>query len=435
MKKLTALFLALAMCLSLAACGGASSSSLSESTAATPAESTTESSDEEITLTFWTLALQPTFTDFIQGLIDEYEAENPNIKIDWQDLPYDGIGDKFLAQTAGGNPPDIINLWSQIALTYAAKGALLDVNSVATDEQKDIYLDAAYNSAKLGDGVYALPWYATPNIMVYNKELYEQGGITEVPTTYDELFAEAKDFKDKTGSYLFTPPAMYHLLIAYGIPILNEDNTAAAFNTPEAVELLTTIKELGDANAIQTETGSWDNWDQDRQLYAQGMLATVLGGPQTVSRLKDEAPESVDTMGVSSAILGPAKISSEAIMNLCISSGSKHPKEAVDFANWITNDENQLAFCHEVSIFPTTKVASDDPFFSSDTETVEGQANYYASISAKTAVDNALGIEQDQDIKDEVSTLSDKLFAEDMTPEEALAEAERNVNTILSQAE
>ena len=426
MKKILALILAIVLCLSLVACGGPSSS--------VPAGSASQggASGEKITLSFWTLALQPTFPDYLQGLIDKYEAANPNITIDWQDLPWDGIQDKFLTQTAGGNPPDVVNIWSQLALTYAGKGALLDLEANATAEQKSIYLEAAYNSARLGESVYAFPWYATPNICVYNKDLLAAGGINEIPADFDSLLNAAIDFKKNTGATLFTPSTVFHMFFAYGIPMINEDATKATFNTPEALALVTKLKELGDAGAISTEPGSWDNWDGDRQLYANEMLGMVLGGPQTVSRLKDESPAILDKSGVAPMILGPANVSGEAIMNLVVSKASKHPQEAIAFANYITNDENQLAFCREVSIFPTTKIASEDPFFQSDMESLEGQANYYASLSAKTAVDMTLGIEKDDDVKRIIDNIMDKVFASGMTPQEAIDAAEAEVNALLA---
>lgn len=429
MKKLLALVLSLTLAFSLVACGSGASSAQP----AAQGSSTAAATDEEITLTFWTLALQPTFTDFIQGLIDEYETQNPNITIDWQDLPWDGIQDKFLTQTAGGNPPDVVNIWSQLALTYGSKGALLDLEANATEEQKSVYLEAAYNSARLGDKVYAFPWYATPNIVVYNTALLEKGGITEVPKTYDELFDHAIEFHEKTGAYLFTPSTVFHMFYSYGIPMLDETNKTATFNTPEAVALLNRLKELGDAGAIQTDPGSWDNWDNDRQLYANEKLGMILGGAQTVTRLRDEASaEVMANTAVEEAILGPAKVSGEAIMNLVVSSGSKHPAEAIDFASFISNDANQLAFCREVSIFPTSKDASTDEFFKSDLETLEGQANYYCSLSAQNATDMTLGIEEDEDVKREIDNIMDMMYASDMSTEDALAAAVEAVNNVLN---
>jgi putative chitobiose transport system substrate-binding protein len=382
---------------------------------------------------FWTLSLQPTFTGFIQGLIDKYQSQNPNITIYWQDLPWDGIQDKFLTQTAGGNPPDVVNIWSQLALTYAGKGALLDLEANATPAQKSIYLQAAYDSARLGNSVYAFPWYATPNISVYNKELLAKGGLSAPPKTFDEAFAAAVDFKNKTGAFLLTPPSMFHVFYNYGIKMISDDKKRAVFNTPETVALVTKLRDLGRAGAVNVEPGSWDNWDADRQLYATEKLAMVLGGPQTVTRLKDEAPAILSKTGVESAVMGPANISGEAIMNLVISRGSKHPREAIDFASFITNDENQLAFCHEVSIFPTTKIAAADPFFKSDLVTLEGQANYYASISAQDAVDMTLGLENDDTIKREIDNIHDAIFSTGTDPARAVADAVRRVDELLAQ--
>lgn len=226
---------------------------------------------------------------------------------------------------------------------------------------------------------------------------------------------------------------MFHMFYSYGIEMLDETKTTAIFNTPEALELVKSLKELGDAGAIQTDPGTWDNWDNDRQLYANGKLGMIVGGPQTVTRLRDEAGEDIMAVtAVCEAVLGPGNVSGEAIMNLVVSSGTEHPEEAIDFANFITNDANQLAFCHEVSIFPTTKVASTDEFFQSDLETLEGQANYYCSISAQNATDMTLGIEQDEDVKREIDNIMDMVFASEMSPEEALAAAEDSANAVLA---
>lgn len=420
MKKLCALLLAVAMSASmLTACG---SSSGSEEAA---------KGDEQVTVEFWTLALQPTYTDFIQGLIDKYEADNPNVKVNWQDLPYDAIEQKLLAATAGSNPPDVVNIWSQLALTLAGKGALLDLEAAATDEQKSIYIESMYNSAKLGDGVYAFPWYATPNVTVYNTELLAQAGITEIPATWDEAFAAAKDFKDKTGAYLITPSSMYHMLCYYDIPILTEDKTKAAFNNPEAVELLSRLVEYVNEGAIAPN--KWDDWDNDRQQYANDKLGMLCSGPQTIARIRTESPEKYAVTDVAESIYGPWGYTGAAVMNLVVPANSKHQEEGIKFANYLSNDENQLAFAKAASIFPTTKAAAADDYFKSDMDTVEGRTNYYASLSAQKSTDMTLGIPNDNAVKLEIDNLMDMLFASSMTPEDALAKCEQSVNQLLAE--
>lgn len=434
MKKVLALVMAVVLIFGAAGCGSTKTadSSVSSTTTSTAAGSASESSKpaEPVKLTFWTLALQPTFTDFINGLLDKYKAENTNVTIVWQDLPYDAIQQKVLTSTAADNSPDVVNIWSQLALTLAGKGALLDLEKVATPEQKDIYAESMYESARLGEGVYAFPWYSTPNITSYNIELFKKAGFEKPPQTYDEELEMAKAFKEKTGAFIDTPSSMYHMFCYYNIPLVSADKKKAAFNTPEAVALVTKLQKAGLEGAIPTS--KWDDWDNMRQLFANNKVAMIVAGPQTVTRIKTESPTAYQKMAVSTPVLGPSGKSGAAIMNLVVPAKSKNPTEAVKFANFISNDENQLAFCKIVSIFPTTKKAAADPFFKSDMNSLEGQANYYASLSSLASSDLTMGLPNDDEVKKEIDNITDAIFARKTDPQTAIANAEKKVNELLS---
>lgn len=434
MKKVLALVMAVVLIFGAAGCGSTKTadSSVSSTTTSTAAGSASESSKpaEPVKLTFWTLALQPTFTDFINGLLDKYKAENTNVTIVWQDLPYDAIQQKVLTSTAADNSPDVVNIWSQLALTLAGKGALLDLEKVATPEQKDIYAESMYESARLGEGVYAFPWYSTPNITSYNTELFKKAGFEKPPQTYDEELEMAKAFKEKTGAFIDTPSSMYHMFCYYNIPLVSADKKKAAFNTPEAVALVAKLQKAGLEGAIPTS--KWDDWDNMRQLFANNKVAMIVAGPQTVTRIKTESPTAYQKMAVSTPVLGPSGKSGAAIMNLVVPAKSKNPTEAVKFANFISNDENQLAFCKIVSIFPTTKKAAADPFFKSDMNSLEGQANYYASLSSLASSDLTMGLPNDDEVKKEIDNITDAIFARKTDPQTAIANAEKKVNELLS---
>ena len=251
----------------LTGCGGQETSTAASGAASGSTASGSEA--EPVTLEFWTIALQPTFTDFLNGLIDKYEQENPNVTINWVDLPYDSIQQKLVTATAGGTSPDVVNLNTQMTLTLAGKGALVDLEKEATEEQKSVYIPSLYDSARIGDSVYAFPWYASPNIMFYNKALFEQAGldIETLPTQYREAFDAAKTMKEKTGAYLYNPPEFFNLMFEEGVSILNEDNTAAAFNTQDTVDLLNSFKELTDQD-ILPKNSKWGSWDTELKLLS-----------------------------------------------------------------------------------------------------------------------------------------------------------------------
>ncbi len=395
------------------------------------AASPTEAAAEPVTIEFWTISLQPTFTDFFNGLIKDYEAANPNVTVNWTDLPYDAIQQKLVASAAGGTAPDVVNLNTQMALTLAGKGALVDLEAEATQEQKSIYVPSLYESAKIGDSVYAFPWYASPNIMFYNKALFEKAGITDIPTNYQDAFEMAKTMKDTTGAYLYNPPEFFNLLFEEGIPVLSEDGAAAAFNTADTANLLKAFKTMTDADYLPKT--NWGAWDTELKLFETGKLAIVSSSGSTLSRIKDEAPDVYENIGVAAPLTGSIGLSRNALMNVVVPEASKNHTEAIKFASYITNDASQLAFCKEVAIFPSTTAASEDQYFLSDTTTLEGIARKMSVDVSKTSKDYSLGVEGQGDIQSAVNKVYEAVITSNGDIQSALDAQEKAVNSILKQ--
>lgn len=401
-----------------------------DTTASTEAAATTEAA-EPVTVEFWTISLQPTFTDFFNGLIADYEAANPNVTINWTDLPYDSIQQKLVTAAAGGTAPDVVNLNTQMALTLAGKGALVDLAKEATADQQSIYVESLYDSAKIGDSVYAFPWYASPSIMFYNKALFEKAGITDMPTNYLDAFEMAKTMKDATGAYLYNPPELFDLLFQQGIPILNEDKTAAAFNNTDTVKLMESFKTMTDADYLPKK--DWGKWDNELKLFETGKLAIISSSGSTLSRIKDEAPDVYANIGIAEPLKGSAGLSENPLMNLVVPEASKNHEAAINFASYITNDANQLAFCKQVAIFPSTIVASGDDYFLSDTTTLEGIARKMSVDVSKTSKDFSLGVEGQGDIQDAVNKVYQAVITSNSDIQSALDQQEKAVNSILQQ--
>lgn len=67
-------------------------------------------------LEMWTLALLPTFDDYINGLVAEFEEAHPGVTVNWVDLPDGGFPDRFFASIAAGQAPDVVNLNTSLVL-------------------------------------------------------------------------------------------------------------------------------------------------------------------------------------------------------------------------------------------------------------------------------------------------------------------------------
>lgn len=389
-----------------------------------------EGEKKEVSIEFWTISLRPTFDTFFNDLIAKYEKDHPNVKVKWTDMPYDAIQNKLLTAVAGGNSPDVVNLNTQMALILSSKGALLNLDKEATDAQKSIYIKGLYESTQTKDGTFAFPWYGAPHISMYNKELFDKAGI-QPPKTYDEMLSVSKTFKDKTGAYILVPDSFFNTLYLEGVNILNDDKTKAAFNTPEAVELLTKLKKAADDGIIPKE--KWGAWDNMLKLFSTKKIGMINSGAQTLKRIKDEAPDVYKNIEITQPIVGKTGTILNPIMNLVVPAKTKNKKEAIDFANYVTNDENQLAFCKAVQIFPSTTKAAADPFFKSDTKTLEGKALSMVAEELPKTVDVKVGSPKQTEIVEAINKAQEAVILNNKDPKTALAEAEKKVNEVLAQ--
>jgi len=426
-KKILASVLALGMvCTSFAGC----SSSTAASTASTAGTASTAST-KPVTVEFWTISMQPTFTKLFNGLIKSYEEKNKNVTVKWVDLPYESIQQKLITASAGGTSPDVVNLNTQMTLALVAKNAVVDLEKEATAEQKGIYIKTLYESTKVGSSIYAFPWYAAPSVMIYNKELFTKAGLTSVPKTYDEANAMAKTMKDKTGANLYVPEEFNHALFLDGIDMLNADKTKAAFNNAKTLAKITEFKSLT-ASGVLPKTG-WGSWDTQLKLFETGKLAIINSSGESTSRIKDEAPDIYKNIAITDPMVGKTNIVYDALMNVVVPSASKNHKEAIAFANYITNDDCQLALAKATAVFPSTTKAAADPYFTSDTTSLEGQVRSLSAKSLNKSADICLGVPNQDSVQDAVNKIYEAAIQGTTDPQQAINTAETKVNSILAQ--
>lgn len=391
---------------------------------------------KDVTLNFWTISLSPNFDDYIKGRIKKYQDANPGITVKWTDLPYGSMENKLLTSIAGGNSPDVVNLNTGMTLTLAAKNALVDLNKEATEEQRSIYFPDLYNSTKIGDSAYAFPWYFGLSVFMYNKKLYEQAGLdpNKPPTTLEEMKQQAIQIKQKTGKYGFTPnsnpPADLYFS---GVPIISPDKKKIIVNTPEALAWAKWNKDLYDQGVVPKDSISADaNYATDK--YQAGEIATLTTGANFLNRVKQNAKDVYDNTMVSKmpALKAGGKYQA-GLMDVVVPSMSKNHKEAIAFANFITNDESQLEFCKVVNILPSTKKAAADPFFTQSGSDPESKAKVIAASMVGQAQDFTLGIKDESKVLEPLWKGWTKMLLGQQTPEDYLKSAEQEMQKNLDE--
>jgi len=212
---------------------------------------------EPLRLEFWTIQLRPRFDDYMRRVIAGFEAGNPGVRVDWVDLPQKSILQKLMASIAGGVPPDLVNLNTGTALLLAQNDALVDLGGALPASTRELYFENLLEASRQGEGLYALPWYLSTRVLMYNKDLLAQAGLDpdRPPRTWEEVAEVARSVRTRTSAYGYIPVVrIVDDWRMWGVPICDPVTGRALFNTPAGAARLEWYARLYEEGVIPRES-------------------------------------------------------------------------------------------------------------------------------------------------------------------------------------
>jgi putative chitobiose transport system substrate-binding protein len=310
----------------------------------------------------WTLDLAPRFTPYMNEVIAAWEQGHPGVKVRWTDVPWSSVERKLLAAVFARTAPDLVNLNPPFAANLASKGGLLDLAGLLPSTASRDYLPRIWQAGNQDGQQFAIPWYLTARVTMANRSLLRQAGYGEPPRRWRDVPAYAEAVKRRTGRYaLFVtvvPDDSAELLesmVQMGVRLL-DDRRRAAFNTQEGRRAFAFWTDLYRRELLPREVVS-QGYRRAIELYQAGELAQVASGPDFLHNLRTNAPGiAADTVPFP-PLTGPKGEANVAVMNLVVPRGSEGAREAVSFALFLTNDENQFRFAEEARVLPSSPQA------------------------------------------------------------------------------
>ncbi|KOU82610.1 ABC transporter substrate-binding protein [Streptomyces sp. XY593] len=395
-------------------------------------------------ITFRTLQLKPTFTGYVQAVIDAFEKKYPEVKVNWEDVPGDGYNEKLVADAQAGALPDVVNLSTDSFQLLGDRGLLADVAKLDGDTAGQ-YVPGAWEQFKLpgkGDSVYAYPWYVTPEILTYNRELFERSGLDPAvpPTSVEQFFDYAEQIAARSGgqysAFMADPqgrlPGDWQKM---GVPLLSPAKDRFTFDTDKAVEWVERMKDLYAKGAMPKE--SLLKSDDINQLYGGGKLVFGPGSPGFVKDIKRNAPQVYAKTQVAGAVTGRLGHIGIYAQSLGIRKDTEHPDAAAEFAKWVTNGPNQVEFSRRATIYPSNAQGLADPFFSDrgDGKDAETLARAVGADQLKSAaLDANTPVQWTNQVGDAVVREVQKAIKGEQDARTAVKKAEEAANRLLADA-
>ncbi|MBD2018368.1 sugar ABC transporter substrate-binding protein [Microcoleus sp. FACHB-53] len=319
----------------------------------------TASSSKSPEIEFWTMQLQPKFTDYFNPLIARFEAENPGVKVRWVDIPWAAMENKILTAVSAKTAPDVVNLNPGFASQLASRNAWLELDNRVPESVRQQYLPNIWKDSTLNGKSFGIPWYLTSRVTIYNKELLQKAGISQPPATYAELAQVAKQIKDKTGKYAFfvtvVPEDSGEVLESFvqmGVELVDAQGKAA-FNTPKGKAAFQYWVDFYQQGLMPKEALTQGH-RRAIELYQQGETALLSSGAEFMDTIAKNAPSIAKASATAPQMTGETGKKNVAVMNIVIPRDTDNPDAALKFALFVTNSENQLAFAKAANVLPST---------------------------------------------------------------------------------
>ena len=327
LKKLLALSTATVMAFSMVGCGSKDADTNTDSNTDNNAAGTeTGSSDStgDGELSYANLKLGEDYTDLTaeikvltnrtdlleddaeipyQTYIDAFNKLYPNIKVDVEGIT--NYADDTLLRLQGGD-------WGDVMMIPAVDKADLSTYFMSLGTEDEMKSQINYYNQNYDGEVYGVPYTAGVNGgIVYNKAVFEEAGITEVPTTPEDFIAALQKIKDNTDAIpLYTNYAAGWAMGGQWDPAISGSATGdSTYMNQKLLHASNPFADPGDgtgaynvykvlydavANGLTEDDYSTTDWEGSKGMINNGEIACMVLGSWAVPQMQQAGDHADD---------------------------------------------------------------------------------------------------------------------------------------------
>jgi ABC-type glycerol-3-phosphate transport system substrate-binding protein len=142
---------------------------------------------QPVSLTYWGLWED---SQIIEEVIADFEAENPNVTIDYRKQSHIDYRERLQQAIESGNGPDIFRFHANWGVMLADYLAAMPSNIMTASEYQQTFYPVAYQQLQSNGQIFGIPLMYDGLALLYNKEMLKTANIS-VPSTWSELLEAA----------------------------------------------------------------------------------------------------------------------------------------------------------------------------------------------------------------------------------------------------
>jgi multiple sugar transport system substrate-binding protein len=353
-RKSLLLATALAGGLALTACGGGGFDSSGGSGGG---DGEGSSADGPVTLNMLIASSGDAETQAVQDAVQKWGDESGNtVKV----TVASDMNQELAQGFAGGNPPDVFYLDASQFANYASNGSLYAYGD-QVDNVDDFY-ESLRSTFTFDDQLQCVPKDVSTIALEINTDSWKKAGLTDadIPTDWDSLASVAEKLTTGDQVGLAIGPGIDRagaFVVENGGWWLNEDNTEGAAEDPSVLDALQYVQDNLTKGSFAMSSDLDTGWGGE--AFGTGKAAMTIEGNWIKGAMTSDYPDVKYT--VAPMPEGPAG-KGTLLFTQCwgVAAQSKAQSQAVDLVNFLTTDEQQLAFSDAFGVMPSRQSAAGD---------------------------------------------------------------------------
>lgn len=297
------------------------------------------------------------------SVVEDFSKKYPQITVKVNVVNWNDVDTKIKQAVAAGNPPDIAQAsadWTGLT------DKVYPVKQVLSPDTLSNIVKSFREQGVINGTEYGIPWISSSRALFYNKDLFEQAGISAPPTTWAQFKTDAQKLKDAGAAIPACIPfgaeeAQAETLIwmlGNGGGFVDSSGKWA-INSQANVETFKYLQSLVDAGLTEPHPATVDRTKGCWAAFKAGKVGEMHGQPALLPQLEDS--------GVSFGIAPiPGKDGlAKSTLGVCdwiwaFKGDGDHQAQIKAFLDFVMQDKYQEKFFHTYELLPITKGASKD---------------------------------------------------------------------------
>jgi multiple sugar transport system substrate-binding protein len=344
---------------------------------------------------------------------------------------------------AGGGDIDVIGgdvIWP---IQFAAQGWVQDLSDNFPEPEQNKFLPAPINASIYEDGIYAVPWFEDAGLLYSRVDLLEQAGYSAPPETWDELKEMAIKTAQDTGTkygFLFQGAnyeggvcnALEYIRTHGGDVLSDVTSGEVIIDSPEAAAGLETYRSMITSGAAPQAVSNYEETEGD-PLFENGESVFFREWPGVYGDIgTGKFKVKQDQVTVSPIPVDPGNQSSSTLggWTFMINAQTDMPDEAWEFVKFMTSFESFKYRAIEGGYITARKAILDDPEVQKAIPTVKLAKDVLLDYATSRPVTQYYG-----DMSLEMQSEFNDALTGDVTPQQAVETLQKNLTTIMKQAD